>query len=706
VENKKSLVIVESPTKAKTINRYLGKGYNVTSSMGHLIDLPKSRLAVDVKNGFEPDYITIRGRGKILNELKRLASKSEKIFLAADSDREGEAISFHIGNVLKKTNPKADIKRIVFNEITKDAISEAIKDPRDINIDLVNTQKARRILDRLVGYNLSPLLWEKIKRGLSAGRVQSVALRVICEREDEIDHFVPKEYWTIDADFNLGGQSIKARLIKFDGKKPEIRSEAIAFEILKRIKDKDFIVELVDEKERIKNPPAPFTTSKLQQAAGSKLGFTSRKTMRIAQQLYEGIALSKGHVGLITYMRTDSVRISKQATDEVRNFITENYSSSHLPDKPNVFKNRSGSQDAHEAIRPSSAYRTPESIKQYLKRDQFRLYKLIWEDFVASQMAPAVYKQMRIDIKANGALFRANGQKLLFDGFLKVLKSSEETDRKKLPSLKPGEVLKPDSLNKEEHHTEPPPRFTDSSLVKFLEESGIGRPSTYAPIISTLIDRYYIVRENRQTRPTLLGKVTNDLLVKNFPRLLSIEFTSSMESKLDKIALGKLDWVKLLDNFYSPFIKSVEDAREKLEKIEGITEEETDYICEKCGRKMVKKLGRYGFFLACSGFPECRNTKPIPLGKCPKPDCDGSIVKKKGKRGRPFYGCNRYPECDFVTWSEPVPKACPGCESIMIEKNINGKKYLVCLNEECGYKELVEKGNIEKVIITRSIITE
>jgi len=699
MENKKSLVIVESPTKAKTINRYLGKEYEVASSMGHLIDLPKSRLAVDVENGFKPDYITIRGRGKILKELRKLALRSKKIFLAADSDREGEAISFHIGNALQRSSPKADIKRVVFNEITENAIKEAIKKPRNINLDLVKTQKARRVLDRLVGYNLSPLLWEKIKRGLSAGRVQSVALKVICEREDEIRKFVIKEYWTIEADFKVGKKTFAAKLIKYNGKKVEINSETEAFEILEKLRNEKFIVESYDERKRIKRSPAPFNTSKLQQAAGSKLGYTSRRTMKIAQQLYEGVNINKDPVGLITYMRTDSVRIASHAQNEAKKYIIENYDGKYLPDKPNIYKNKSNSQDAHESIRPSSVYRTPESIKSFLKKDQFNLYKLIWEQFLASQMVSAVYKQIRIDIKADGFIFRANGQKLEFDGFLKVLKGGKEENEKMLPPLEAGNLLKPISLRKEVHYTEPPPRFTDSTLVKFLEESGIGRPSTYAPIISTLIDRYYIERENKQFKPTLLGTVTNSLLVKNFPELLSIEFTSNLESKLDEIALGKADWVNVLDSFYHPFIKSVEIARKRLEKIKGITDEETDYICEKCGKKMVKKLGRYGFFLACSGFPECRNTKPIPLGNCPITDCDGNIVKKKSKRGRVFYGCDRYPECDFVTWNKPSSKSCPRCSSIMIEKSIKGNKYLVCLNEQCEYREPVDKTKMDKVLI-------
>jgi DNA topoisomerase-1 len=489
MQNKKSLVIVESPTKAKTINKYLGKDYVVKFSMGHLVDLPKSRLAVDVDDDFRPDYITIRGRGKILNELKKEAAKSDGIYLAADSDREGEAISFHIKNALEKSTQGSKIQRIVFNEITERAIQEAMQDPRDIDISLVNAQKARRILDRLVGYNLSPLLWEKIKKGLSAGRVQSVALKVICEREEEIESFVPKEYWTIEATFKKEGKTFSARLIRFNGEKIEIGTEALADRILRSVESVQFVVKEVQEKNRRRRAPAPFTTSKLQQAAGSKLGFPSRKTMLIAQQLYEGINLKEGPVGLITYMRTDSVRVATVAQNEARKFIVKRYSSEYVPEVPNIYKSGKAVQDAHEAIRPTSVYRTPESVKEYLTRDQLRLYKLIWEQFIASQMSAALLKQISVDIEADGGIFRANGQTVLFNGFLRVLKPDESSEEKELPPLSIGDILKPLSIDKEVHYTEPPPRYTDATLVKFLEESGIGRPSTYAPVITTLINR-------------------------------------------------------------------------------------------------------------------------------------------------------------------------------------------------------------------------
>ncbi|MBN2324906.1 MAG: type I DNA topoisomerase [Spirochaetes bacterium] len=688
--DKKTLIVVESPTKAKTIKRYLGREYEVTSSMGHLIDLPKSRIAVDIKNGFEPDYITIRGRGKILKDLKRDASRSKQVYLAADSDREGEAISFHIGNAIKKDRPKLEVKRIVFNEITEDAIKEAVRHPREIDMALVDAQKARRVLDRLVGYNLSPLLWEKIKKGLSAGRVQSVALKVICEREAEIERFVPSGYWTIEAVFVKGKKTFTAKLVQLDGKKAEIKTEQAAEEIYRRVKNGPFVVIKIEEKERKRRPQPPFTTSKLQQAAGSKLKYSARKTMMVAQALYEGISLEKGPEGLITYMRTDSVRVSQQAVDETRRFIKENYPEKYLLETQNMFKNRSSSQDAHEAIRPTSVYRTPASIKEYLSRDQYRLYTLIWEQFVSSQLPPCVFRTATADIRSDGGVFRANGQKVVFDGFLKVLKSNGVEKNRVLPKLEEGETLEKKSITREVHYTEPPPRYTDATLVKFLEESGIGRPSTYAPIITTLIKRYYIERKNRQFKPTFLGKLTNNLLTKNFPELLGIDFTARMEERLDEVAEQKLPWNRILEEFYFPFIESVEEAKVRLENFKGITDEETDYICERCGKKMVKRLGRYGFFLACSGFPECRETKPVPLGSCPKPGCDGVVIARRTKRGKEFFGCSRYPDCDFMTWDKPSDRACPVCGSIMVEK----KDRLACANEECGHTETIS--DIEK----------
>jgi DNA topoisomerase-1 len=696
---RKSLVIVESPTKAKTINKYLGNEYSVKSSMGHLIDLPKSRLAVDVDNDFKPDYITIRGRGKILSELKKEAQKTDQIYLAADSDREGEAISFHIKNALEKANPNAEIKRIVFNEITDMAIKESIGHSRNIDMTLVNAQKARRILDRIVGYSLSPLLWEKIKKGLSAGRVQSVALRVICEREEEIEKFTPEEFWTIEAEFIKGKKQFGAKLVLMDGEKVRIGSEQEANTILNRVKDEVFTVQRIEESERRRKAPPPFTTSKMQQAAGSRLGFPARKTMMVAQQLYEGIDIEGGPVGLITYMRTDSTRVSAQAQEEAARYVRETFSEKYIPDKPHVYRNKGGAQDAHEAIRPTSVFREPSQMKEFLSRDQLRLYTLIWEQFVASQMTAAVFKQVKVDITADGGVFRTNGQKVLFDGFLKVYRGNGTDKEKVLPALSEGEQLQPLSVDKEVHYTEPPPRFTDSTLVRFLEESGIGRPSTYAPIITTLISRYYIVREKRQFKPTFLGSLTNDLMVKSFPDLLSIQFSSNMEARLDEVADGKLDWVQLLKDFYHPFIQSVEEAQQKLESYKGITDEETDHTCEKCGRPMIKKLGKYGYFLACSGFPECRNTMALPYGKCPRDDCDGFVVERKTKKKRSFYGCSRYPDCDFMTWDKPSDNPCPQCGSIMVEKNLQGVKKLVCQRESCGHSIETTDEKKEKVLV-------
>jgi DNA topoisomerase-1 len=692
--DKKSLVIVESPTKARTIGKYLGKNYTVRSSMGHLIDLPKSRLAVNIDNNFEPDYITIRGRGKILNELKKEAQKSKMVYLAADSDREGEAISYHIKNALEKNRSSALIKRIVFYEITKEAIHDALRHSRDIDMSLVNAQKARRILDRLVGYNLSPLLWEKIKKNLSAGRVQSVALRLICEREAEIEEFVPREYWTIEAEFKKGKRSFIARLVRYDGEKIDIKSEYEAESILKNIEKEDFIVVDVEEKTRKRKPSAPLTTSKLQQAAATKFGFPSRKTMIVAQQLYEGISVKEGPVGLITYMRTDSVRVAHQAQEEARKFISDNYSSQYVPRISPVYKNKKGSQDAHEAIRPTSVFRAPQEVKSYLTKDQLKLYTLIWERFVASQMSEAILRQVKVDIRANGGIFRANGQEVLFDGFLKIVKPGKDEAGKSLPQLTEGEILIPVKLKKEVHYTEPPSRYSDASLVKYLEESGIGRPSTYAPIITTLLKRYYIERKNRQFYPTFLGKLTNGLLTRHFPDLLDVEFTSRMEEKLDEIAEGKEEWVNILKDFYSPFVETLEHARNNLESYKGITDEETDYTCEKCGRKMLKRLGRYGFFLACPGFPECRNAKPLPLGKCPREDCGGDIVARKTRRGRKFYGCNRYPDCDFVLNVQPADKTCPRCGSIMVDKNVEKEQFLECLRESCKHRVSIESGKV------------
>ncbi|MFW5860986.1 MAG: type I DNA topoisomerase [Spirochaetota bacterium] len=690
-KNDKTLVIVESPTKAKTINKYLGNDYEITSSMGHLIDLPKSRLAVDVDNGFSPEYITIRGKAKVLNELKRKAGSAGRVLLATDPDREGEAIAWHLNNALKQRND--DIQRIVFNEITQDAIKDAVNNPRKIDEDLVNAQQARRILDRIVGYNISPILWKKVKKGLSAGRVQSVALRVICEREKEIDEFIPEEYWSLDALFKVKKKEFTASFITIDGEKKTLRSQDEVDTVIDRVKGRDFIINSLQKKERKRKAPAPYITSKLQQDAANRLGFTSGKTMMVAQQLYEGVNITgEGPVGLITYMRTDSTRVSPGALTMAREYIGSNFSSEYLPEKPNFYTNKKGAQDAHEAIRPTGVMRTPESIKADLTRDQFRLYQLIWKRFVSSQMTPERSEIVTAILECNGVEFRASGSTVLFKGFTALYKD-DKSKRQILPELSEGDVLRPENFNPEQHFTTPPPRYNDASLVKFLEESGIGRPSTYAPTINTLIKRYYVVRHGRQLVPTVLGKLVNSLIVEYFSDLVSIDFTATMEENLDQVEEAKSDWKNMLQEFYTPFKATIDHAEHAMEEMKGILDEETDLVCEKCGRPMVKKLGRYGFFLACSGFPECRNSKSLPLGKCPREDCDGDVVKRSSKKGRPFYACSNYPECEFISRDSPSDKPCPKCGKLLFIKKLGKRgEMLVCLNESCDYKlELLDE---------------
>jgi len=692
-KNDKTLVIVESPTKAKTITKYLGNDYEITSSMGHLIDLPKSRLAVDVDNGFTPEYITIRGKAKVLNALKRKAGSAGRVLLATDPDREGEAIAWHLNNALKQKND--DIQRIVFNEITHDAIKDAVNNPRKIDEDLVNAQQARRILDRIVGYNISPILWKKVKKGLSAGRVQSVALRVVCEREKEIDEFIPEEYWSLDALFKVKKKEFTASFMNVDGEKKTLRSQNEVDTIIDRVKDRDFIIKSVQKKERKRKAPAPYITSKLQQDAANRLGFTSGKTMMVAQQLYEGVNITgEGPVGLITYMRTDSTRVSPGAITMAREYIGTNYSGEYLPEKPNFYTNKKGAQDAHEAIRPTGVIRTPESIKADLTRDQFRLYQLIWKRFVSSQMTPERSEIVTAILECNGVEFRASGSTVLFKGFT-ALDKDDKSKRQILPELSEGEVLRPEDFTPEQHFTTPPPRYNDASLVKFLEESGIGRPSTYAPTINTLIKRYYVVRHGRQLVPTVLGKLVNSLIVDYFKDLVSIDFTATMEEKLDQVEEAQSDWKTMLQEFYSPFKATVDHAEHAMEEMKGILDEETDLVCEKCGRPMVKKLGRFGFFLACSGFPECRNSKSLPLGKCPREDCDGDVVKRSSKKGRPFYACSNYPECEFISRDTPSDKPCPKCGKLLFIKKLGKRgEMLVCLNESCDYKlELLDESD-------------
>ena len=684
----KTLVIVESPAKAKTIEKYLGPGYTVKASMGHLIDLPKSRMAIQIDNNFEPEYITVRGRAKLLKELQKDAKNSSQVFLASDPDREGEAIAWHLNNAIKEKT-SADRKRVVFNEITPNAIREAVKNPRGIYESLVNAQKARRVLDRLVGYNLSPLLWEKVKNGLSAGRVQSVALRLICEREKEVEDFIPEEYWTLEADFVKGKTQFTAQLVKYKGAKPELKNEAEVNKIIEEIKNSECKVKEIKNTDKTVRPKAPYTTSKLQQDAANRLGFTSRKTMQVAQQLYEGIQIGSSRVGLITYMRTDSVRIAQSALDDVRKWIGKNFPD-QLPAEPIHYAVGKSAQDAHECIRPTYIDYTPDSVKEYLTRDQLRLYSIIWERFFSSQMNNAKTRTTSVDIEAGDALFRVSASKLIEKGFYSVMKvlSSKEEVTGNIPALKEGEVL--DSAHKfypEQHFTSGPARYTDASIVKMLEEKGIGRPSTYAPIISVLLDRYYVTRNNRQLMPTVLGKMISKILVESFPDVINEKFTAEVENELDAVEQDKVVWNDMIRDFYGPFKKRVEEVEHNTESIKGFLDEKTDLVCEKCGKPMVKKLGRFGFFLACSGFPECHNTKSIPLAKCPIKGCNGDIVERKSKgRGKSFYGCTNYPKCSFISHFKPIDATCPKCGWFLVEKfdKKNGT-YKSCINPDCDY---------------------
>lgn len=688
------LVIVESPAKAKTIEKYLGKNYKVKASMGHVRDLPKSQMGVDIERNFEPKYITIRGKGSVLKDLKSAAKKAKKVFLAADPDREGEAIAWHLAQSLD-IDIRSDC-RVVFNEITKDAIKESFKTPRAINMDLVDAQQARRILDRLVGYNISPILWKKVKKGLSAGRVQSVAVRLIIDRENEIKNFKPEEYWTIDGNFQKGTETFEASFWGADGKRKELKTEQDVKEVLERLESNKYMVTKVTKKERKRNPAPPFTTSSLQQEAARKLNFRAKKTMMIAQQLYEGIDLGKeGTVGLITYMRTDSIRISDTAKSEAVQYIEKMFGSDYSQGKAMAAKKSGNIQDAHEAIRPTSVFRDPESVKEYLSKDQYKLYKLIWERFIASQMSPAIMDTMTVEMENNGILFRANGSKIKFFGFMKVYvegtdDQAEEKTNRLLPDLNEGDVVFSKDLKPEQHFTQPPPRYTEARLVKTLEELGIGRPSTYAPTLDTIQRRGYVALENKRFVPTELGQIVHELMVEFFPEILDVEFTAKMEHDLDNIEEGKVNWVKIIDEFYREFSKRLHKAETEMEKVE-IRDEFAGIKCEKCGNEMVYKMGKYGKFLACSNFPECRNTKPIlkEIGlKCPK--CEkGNIVERKSKKRRVFYGCDRYPECDFVSWDKPTERKCPKCGELLLEKRLKKGVQVQC--SKCDYKENPER---------------
>ncbi|MBQ2755196.1 MAG: type I DNA topoisomerase [Oscillospiraceae bacterium] len=689
------LVIVESPAKAKTIKKYLGEGYDVVASMGHIIDLPKSKLGVDVDNDFAPDYVTIEGKDELVKNLKKQAKKSDGIFLATDPDREGEAISWHLAKVFgMKLSEK---NRVTFNEITKSGVKHGMDNPRQIDVALVDAQQTRRILDRIVGYKLSPFLWKKVRRGLSAGRVQSVAVRLISDREDEIKVFVPVEYWSIDAKLlaPTDRREFTAKFYGKDGKQLEMHTKEDADAILKELEGAEYEVVGVKKGLRKKAPAPPFITSTLQQEASRKLGFQARRTMKAAQELYEGIDVEgQGAVGLITYMRTDSLRISDEAALAAENYIDEIYGKAYRTPKRRVFKSKSGAQDAHEAIRPTMPEMTPASLKKSLSSDQYKLYKLIWERFIASQMANAQLETVSVEIIANGYSFKASGYSVKFDGYTVLYeegKDDEEENSTRLPELEQGDMLKLLSIDGGQHFTQPPARFTEASLIKTLEENGIGRPSTYAPIISTILSRGYVEREGKSLKPTILGTVTTQLMCERFPNIVDVEFTANMEKTLDDVAEGSSNWVGTLKDFYGPFMSTLEKAEEEMKGVRiKIPDEETDEICQVCGKKMVIKSGRFGKFLACSGFPECTYTQKIKketAGNCPI--CGAKMMSMKSKNGKEFYGCSRYPECEFMSWDVPLAEECPDCGATLFRKKGRGGK-TYCAKEGCGYVKGME----------------
>ncbi len=742
LKKKGKLVIVESSAKARTIGKYLGKGYSVTACMGHVIDLPKSELGVDVENDFRPKYITVRGKGKILQELKRLSKRLDGVLLAPDPDREGEAISWHLYEALSKIGVE-DIQRISFNEITKKAVLASLGEPKEINMDMVNAQQARRILDRLVGYMISPILWQNVRRGLSAGRVQSVALMMVCDREEEVVAFKPREYWTIDAELKgKRGASFIVNLFQYAGEKVEMGAGEEAQRLKDKLSSERFLVEALEKTRKKAMPPAPLTTSKMQQMAASKMRFSVKKTMFIAQQLYEGMDIGEDvPAGLITYLRTDSRRVADVAKEEAARYIEENFSAAYKQTEPIVYKNKKGVQDAHEAIRPTSVYRTPDLMKEYLSRDQYGLYKLIWAVFVASQMKPAEFENLAVTVRAGEGLLRANGRKLVFDGFRRVLKEKESVSQK-IPRLAVGEEVELVDLKSEQHFTQPPPRFSEASLVKALEENGIGRPSTYSPIVNTIQGRGYVERSpEARLQPTELGQLVITLLKQNFPAIINVGFTAEMEKDLDGVEEGERKWRELLQSFYEKFEKEVSEAGVKMKEQSRELTGETDEVCPKCGNKLVVKwsragkflacpsypecqftksfgldgepesefwperkcdkcggrlkikVGRFGRFLACEKYPDCKFTASMPIEvKCPQEGCDGDVVQCRSKKGRPFFGCSRYPECNFMSWSRPVQVACTACKGpIMVKKHSRKKgEYLLCPNKECGHEMGVE----------------
>ena len=689
----KSLVIVESPAKAKTIEKFLGKShYTVKASVGHVRDLPKSQLGVDIENNFEPKYINIRGKGDVIKELKKEAKKAKKVYLATDRDREGEAISWHLSYILNIDEEEKC--RIEFNEITKDAIKKAIKSPRNINLNLVDAQQARRVLDRLLGYQISPILWQKVRKGLSAGRVQSVTTKLICEREEEIKAFEPKEYWSIELiASNKEENNLTLKFYGKDNEKIELENEEQVKEILKTIENGSLVVTKIESRSRRKSAPKPYTTSVLQQDAANKLNFTTKKTMMVAQELYEGIDVKgEGTVGLISYIRTDSKRISEEAREKAKGYIIESIGENYYKDhaKDSKGKKEKKVQDAHEAIRPTSVDRTPDSIKDSLSKEQYKLYNLIWRRFVASQMEDSVFDVLNVECKIEDLIFKATGSKLKFDGYTKIYNFAERED-KILPSLDEGEILKIQEYNPQQHFTSPPPRYTEASLVKTLEELGIGRPSTYAPTITTILNREYVEKDGASLVPTELGIIVTKILDENFQKFMEVDFTADMESQLDQIEEGNVEWKKVVEEFYSPLAEAIRVAIEKIEKVN--MDEETDEICELCGSNMVIKYGRFGKFMACKNYPECKNTKPIvsKIGvKCPK--CkEGDIIMRKSKKKKIFYGCSNYPDCDFVAWNKPVEEPCEVCGSYMYEKYSKSGTKIVCSNKECKHEKIIEQ---------------
>ncbi|HIY22495.1 MAG TPA: type I DNA topoisomerase [Candidatus Flavonifractor merdigallinarum] len=711
---KTNLVIVESPAKAKTIGKYLGPGYQVKASMGHVRDLPKSKLGVDVEHGFTPDYQPIKGKEEVIEDLQNAAKKSDKVFLATDPDREGEAISWHLKELLNIPDDKT--YRVTFNEITKKVVGESIAAPRSLDMDLINAQQARRILDRIVGYELSPLLWKKIRRGLSAGRVQSVATRLVVEREEEIRAFVPQEYWSLDVDLERIAPNQGKFKASFYGreKKMELHSEEEVDAVLAAVSGAPFTVAGVKRQDKQRNPAPPFTTSTLQQEASRKLNMTPRRTMSIAQQLYEGVDIAgEGTVGLITYMRTDSLRLSDEATAAARDFILGRYGQDYYPGKARVFKTKSGAQDAHEAIRPSDVRLTPEDIKKDLTSEQYRLYKLIWSRFLACQMSPAVYDSVTIDVESAGYHFRANHSSLKFSGYTAVYVEGKDEDdevlrQSPLPDLKEGEGVSLTGQQKDQHFTQPPSRYTEASLIKALEEKGIGRPSTYAPTISTILDREYVVKEGKNLRPTPLGEVVTGLMKEKFPDIVDTAFTARMEERLDRVEEGKDNWKDILSSFYGDFEKEMQAAEQDLERIK-VPDEVSDVICPLCGRNLVFKSGRFGRFLACPGWPDCPHTQPIVIempGKCPK--CGGKILKKTSKRGFAYYGCenntnkDEAKKCDFMTWDVPVKEVCPECGHTLFKKSGRGFRKPFCINPECSLFVPEEERGYKKKTTTES----